>query len=87
MKKYFESVDFSYMDFPEESVGRVFGRREEADKLARKYCESLGVNYDEFNHGTPNSPFMSAYMQICLLEANKTIARETEQLKKYEIKI
>lgn len=71
MNSLIDSVDFSYMDFPDGSEGRVLGRRKEAHKLAKAYCEKMGVNYDEFKRIGPNSPYANAYIQICVWEADK----------------
>ena len=88
MSSLIDTVDFSYMDFPDGSEGRVLGRRKEAHKLAKAYCEKLGANYDEFKSITPNSPYISAYTQICIWEADKMFGLgRTKDLEKIGIKI
>ena len=71
MENLIDSVDFSYLDYPDGSNGRVLGRRKEAHKLAKKYCEMKGINYDESNHIKLGGLYQNAYFQICIWEADK----------------
>jgi hypothetical protein len=89
MENLIDSVDFSCMDYPDGSNERVLGRRKEAHKLAKRYCEILGANYEDFNQNSIGSPYHAAYVYLCLCEIGEqsVLVGKTKVLEKYGIEV
>jgi len=63
-----DKVDFSYLQFPKESTGRVLGRRLQAHELAKRTLLSEGINYDTANYGTRDAYYRNSFMKILIKE-------------------
>lgn len=70
-EKILDSVDFSYMDYPEESTGRVLGRRKQAVLLAERFCKENGEDYKDCSVSRKHRIYQSAYFAIILEESRR----------------
>lgn len=64
-----DKVDFSYIRFPEDSTGRVLGRRKQAHDLAKRTLLSKGIDYDSAPHGTRDVYYRNSFFRIVIKEA------------------
>lgn len=74
-QRMLDSVDFSYMDYPEESTGRVLGRRKQAVSLAERFCEENGYDYKDCSVSRKHRIYEIAYGTI-MLEESRRVCKE-----------
>lgn len=74
-QRMLDSVDFSYMDYPEESTGRVLGRRKQAVLLAERFCKENGYDYKDCSVSKKLSVYQNAYGTI-ILEESRRVCKE-----------
>ena len=64
-----DKIDFSYMRFHKDSIGRVLGRRKQAHELARRTLLSEWIDYDNASSGAKDVYYRNSFFKIAIKEA------------------
>jgi hypothetical protein len=70
-----DKIDFSYLQFLEQSTGRVLGRRLQAHNLAVRQMLSDGVDRVNASYSTKDGYYRNAFFRIAVEETSLLIGK------------